>query len=205
MASQPADTIDAGGATAIQRGPTATLASLPTGKPRPRRAVPAAGRKSAGPVDELALRRLERQRATKFVDDRLKALAETEIYWVPRLYWVITESLETGIALHVIQRETEREQRAGSSGWVRFPAETWHDMTGLFDDRWDLARSALREMGLIAERRYYDERTCALAIEIRFEREAFDRHIAEFRAYWQEQAILREREQRRTTTRRAAS
>lgn len=153
-------------------------------------------------VDELANRRRERVLIQRRADETVANLAEREFFSVPRAYPAITGSLASAHALYIIERSSERALAETGSPWVRVPEQEWINNTGLAPEEWIESRRVLREMGLITERRYYNEDQGALANEYRFECSAFGRHLAELRADIQ-QWMLEEAQELRRAQRRA--
>lgn len=146
-------------------------------KKRQRPAAPA-GRPE---VDEFTTWRLEREQIARETDAMLRDSLNT-LLTVPRAYIPITGSILAAIAAYVVQIESQAAERDFASPWARMPEDRWRRTCGMSLHEWQWARADLRQLQVIAERRYYDIERGELATEYRFNADVFRGLIAEFRA-----------------------
>lgn len=157
------------------------------------------------PAGELDRRRRERVLIQRRADETVQNMAEREFFSVPRAYPAITGSLASAHALYIIERWSEQALIETGSAWVRVDEQEWINNTGLAPEEWIESRRILRDLGLIAERRYFNDEQQALANEYRFETSTFGRHLAELRADIQQWMLEDAQEQRRAEAAAATS
>jgi hypothetical protein len=135
--------------------------------------------------DELSVaRRIKAQQRTKvarYVDSRLDAMECDEVYTVPMLYVAVTGSLAPAHLLKIVEHWSEQAYADTGSGWVRRSVQDWVNHSGLAEPDWVAARDALRERGLIEERRRYDFGSEEIITEICFAPSVFASEVAKVR------------------------
>ncbi|MFT3819791.1 MAG: hypothetical protein QM750_19635 [Rubrivivax sp.] len=156
------------------------------------------------PAAELVRRRRERAEIARDMaliarkaDQQLIQLTERVFFSVPRGYPAITGSLASAHALYIIELWSERALTETGSPWVRVPEEQWIYNSGLSFEEWIESRRMLRDLGLIAERRYFDDDRHGLATEYSFDCAGFSRHLAALRADLQQWCLEDALEERR--------
>lgn len=139
-------------------------------------------------------RTAERTAVARHVDERLDAMEYREVYTVPMLYVAVAGSLAPAHLLSLVAQWSEQAYAATGSGWVRQPVQAWVDYSGLAEQDWMEAREALRERGLIEERRRYDMTAGEIITEIAFVPSVFAAEVAKVREALREDAKARLRD-----------
>ena len=108
-------------------------------------------------------------------------MCSSDLYTVPMLYVALTGSLAPAHLLKIVERWSEQAYADTGSGWVRRNIQDWVNFSGLPETDWVAARDALREQGLIEERRRFDLVTNEIITEISFVPSVFAREVAKMR------------------------
>lgn len=124
-----------------------------------------------------ALKAAQAAQVERMVAQRMTQLSQ-EAYQVPWLHVEVAGSLPAASALCAIERCSGAADRATGSPWVALPLQNWLRDTGLDSDQWLQAREALRELGIIHERRCFDPAIDEIGTEIAFDAGRFELEVA---------------------------
>lgn len=144
----------------------------PTPRQRGRRVITAEAMLAARAIKAAQAAQVERM-----VAQRMEQLSR-ETYQVSWLHVEVVGSLPAASALSAIKRCSEQADRATGNPWVALPLQSWLHNTGLDSDQWLQAREALRELGIIHERRCFDPVADEIGTEIAFDAGRFELEVA---------------------------
>jgi hypothetical protein len=174
--------------------PDAQLREAPVTAGSPRSA---SRRKATPAATDLAEVRREKQRqrarlsrAVDWYMDR----AEQVYLSVPMIYIYVAGSVTAAAALYQIEQLGEGQFLERGDPWVHLDQQGWLDYTKLGEAEWVDARSDLRALDLIEERRRYDLGRGEIITEIQFLPDAFAKAKVDVRNELREQvrqAIVR--------------
>lgn len=160
--------------------PELPLRTAPLANPAPspaaaERRPQARGSSGATLTNLAAVRRAkqrERARVSRAVDwymDRAEQLCIS----VPVMYVYVARSIAAAVALYHIEARSEGQFLENGDPWVHLDQTSWLYMTKLDEEQWVQARSELRELDLIEERRRFDLERGEIVTQIQFLPDAF--------------------------------
>lgn len=162
---------------------TATLAAPATKPGVTARRPPAPAHGGAVLTDLAAVRRAkqkERARVAQAVDWYMDR-AEQVCLSVPMIYIYVAHSIAAAVALYQIEARSEAQFLERGDPWVQLDQSSWLYLTKLDEAQWVQARSELRALDLIEERRRFDLDRGEIITQIQFLPDAFSRAKGEVR------------------------
>lgn len=161
-----------------------TALAGPTTKPGvTARRPPELGHGGAVLTDLAAVRRARqraRARVARMVDWYMDR-AEQMCLSVPMIYIYIAHSIAAAVALYHIEARSEGQFAEKGDPWVHLDQTSWLYLTKLDEAQWVQARSELRALDLIQERRRFDLDRGEIVTQIQFLPDAFSRAKGEVR------------------------
>lgn len=140
--------------------------------------------RAAGTADELEARRRLKARVnakiTKLTDTWMQDATYHRVS-LPYLTIVAAGSLAAASAVQAIGDYSEHAWATTKDEWVFRTLQEWMDSTGLSEDEWMTARHALRDLGIVRERRRFAIAFNGIVTELAFSPDVWATRLSKVR------------------------